>query len=853
MSRVEGSYPTPIHGISTLKPRNRATGQATTQTNFRSDPVNKLNRRPPLKWDYRALTDLTSDDVKHHSFIRDGKTIEVYITDDGELTLYEDGVILSGSGDISPYMTVPSNLILKTIGTETIIVDTTKIVEMFSSNEPDTIEKVSHINVLSALNYGETVQVNVTTADEVVHSISYTIPDLGITNPNFDAADKARATKQVALEIASRINSGGSHEYDIPNPEYTGDPALCCEFISDGGLGCMLNPGYDPGNTQCAPYQGPFAGVPGVTAIALGSTVAVWEDANNVFVDVGIETGQGERSCVAVNATIESVEGLPLYAVVGTRIKVQPDPSTEKGVYWLESVGTSDHSGKAPSPDLRKLEEVIWTESKDPTVDQAFNGQTMPHRLVYPGEGGGDFGVGEKPWTFRRVGDDDSNPLPDFVGTTISAVEYFQKRLVFASGVNVNTTQTDSTRLWWQSSVLSLLVTDPVRVATSATDVDDIKYILPHNKDMLFVTANGQFKLSGAAALTPQTVALTLTTKYEVQVDVEPVSIGNDVYLPVTYGDSSGLLKYTGEANTQQESAISVSLHVLGYMPGKITHLTASANLNMLAVTTDGAPTNTIFVLEMFVSKDKKIIQEAWSEWTIPDTVDKISDIKFLGDSLIVYCIEGTTMIRKSFNMYSSIAQNTEEVLLDDWKIAYCPTGDGFGAVPDYTFDADTIIVAGEDSDYPLNKVPYTIDGGTIVFDDPITADLSPCYVYYGQPYRSGYTPTRPYVRDEKGIAVTTDRLRVSHFHVEIEESHNIAMHITSDYVTIDDQEYNSRILNDLLNIVGEQNASTGTVRFSYAQDADLADAEFYTEGYFPLTISGISWLGQTYKTSRRM
>ena len=44
--RIEGTFKTPIHGISTLSPRNRADGHAEEQVNLRSDPVQKLTRRP---------------------------------------------------------------------------------------------------------------------------------------------------------------------------------------------------------------------------------------------------------------------------------------------------------------------------------------------------------------------------------------------------------------------------------------------------------------------------------------------------------------------------------------------------------------------------------------------------------------------------------------------------------------------------------------------------------------------------------------------------------------------------------------------------------------------------------------
>ena len=66
----------------------------------------------------------------------------------------------------------------------------------------------------------------------------------------------------------------------VPNPAYPDDPQAdpdwqmyCQEYILSG-----VNPDYDISQSVCQPYQEDFPGVPGVIAVALGSTVAVWED-----------------------------------------------------------------------------------------------------------------------------------------------------------------------------------------------------------------------------------------------------------------------------------------------------------------------------------------------------------------------------------------------------------------------------------------------------------------------------------------------------------------------------------------------------------------------------------------------
>ncbi len=78
-------------------------------------------------------------------------------------------------------------------------------------------------------------------------------------------------------------------------------------------------------------------------------------------------------------------------------------------------------------------------------------------------------------------------------------------------------------------------------------------------------------------------------------------------------------------------------------------------------------------------------------------------------------------------------------------------------------------------------------------------------------------------------------------------------MGILSDYVTLDDQKFTGRVMGQTNNLVGEKSAYTGDLRFSYSQDAALAKVKFTATGYLGLTIDGISWAGQYYKTSGRL
>ena len=779
MARIEDSYPTPIHGVSTLAPRNRARGQAGLQINMRSDPVAKLTRRPSLSWDGFLLN--TTQETIHHSYYRRGQEFKLIVEEGGTVHGYVDGVSKTCTGNLSEYLET-TDLVLETLNDTTFVVDRSVTAQLLDSTDENTIQKVSHINITTALNYSTSLTIIIKDeAGSPVGTASVTIND-GVNN--IGATDSSRATNTVAEELSTQFNT-----------------------------------------------------ITGITSEVQGSSTAIYRDNNSSWLTLEVAAGRADNA-VAINRVVETVNGLPLYAKPGTRITVKPDPTDTAGTYYLDAI-TLD--GQITG----EMQEVVWTEGRSPFENYAFDINTMPHtvRYVYTSD---TFIVGsdEITWEERQSGDDESCPPPDFVGRTITALGHFQKRLVLLSDNDVSMSKTDNLYDWWKQSAVNLLVTDPIGVTSNSTGIDILQYIVEHNRDLLIVASNGQFKIEGVSGITPQTVAMPLTTTQEIQVSVPPVPMGTAVYLPLNYGDSTGVTKYDGQRDSQ-DLATPITHHVIGYMRGQAKILVGSPNLEMLAMTTTGSLQNEIFIYEQF-SQGGKLAQQSWSTWKLPED-NKILAMTFRRDSLSVTVQVGVNIYQKSFKMYSRVATSTEEVFLDDFLEVET---DGLTATLPTDYDkTDFAVVMGADTIYPLAEIPYTKAGQVITFSEDINAGT----VYIGTPFRSAYKPTRPFKEDSKGIAITTDRLRIGKFILNVVNTNKVLMHIDSKYYSGTDQEQSPRVLNRSSNRVGVVDLFTGDYRYSFSQDADYAEAEFYTDGYLGMTIAGISWEGQYKQSSRRM
>ena len=195
-----------------------------------------------------------------------------------------------------------------------------------------------------------------------------------------------------------------------------------------------------------------------------------------------------------------------------------------------------------------------------------------------------------------------------------------------------------------------------------------------------------------------------------------------------------------------------------------------------------------------------------------------------------------------------------DEVVYLDWKTKVT-SSDGLSIqLPQYypILNPNMTVISGNNSDYPLQKVAYSLQGNTVTFDRPLTSGTA-CDVYVGYPITKRVVPTRPFIKDDKGISVTTDRLRINRYYVSIEDTRRVSMKIHSDYSNYGDQNFNSRAVGAINNQTGVISKSSGDVLFSFGHNADHGYPEFYSDDYLNVQVTGISWAGQYNKTSRRL
>lgn len=789
--RASGYYPTPIHGVSTMPSSTVLYGYARLQENFRSDPVEKLKLRPSLYWEAAFLLD--SAEVVRHIYTRNEKEYTVFVDTDGRVTGMIDGVVQETEGDASKYISgvTKQDIDMVTINDTVFILNRSKEVKLLDKTDESegNVKKVSYLNVVTALNYSETATVDVKRYGSVIGSVSYSIPALGTTSPNYDAADKARATDAVAKGLYDKLVVLGK----------------------ENGFECWVK----GSNVGVAPTDGK------------GLTLEV-------------ASGQGVESLVAINNTVEKTAGFPLYALVDSVVTVKPDPSKDKGTYYLRAVRIAEEVYEG-------MEEVVWAETRKPTEKYALDEDTMPYTVTFE-DGKCKVSAPVLGWSERRTGDNVSVKVPKCVGSTIKRLGYLQTRLVLLTGSNAIMSETDNLYDLWKASSIKLLKTDTISIASNATDIDVLEHMVPHNKDMLITAANAQFKIAGDTALTPETASMYLTTSIEVDTLAKPVPMGSSVFFPTRQRSHAGITEYTGQKNTQQDMGLSITDHITGYLKGRITKIVANSTNEMLVAITTDARKNEVFVYEQFTNEKGQKVQKAWSSWVFPDNLN-IQDIHLEFNKLSIMSVENGIVLQYYVYIDSKIASGATDEIFLDYKLEEVTDGLTLDLPEHFAFDTDLIIVQGDGCINPLYKAAFTYDAyhHRILFDSDISLENT-CTVHIGKEFVGSYQPNRPYRRGKDGRVLTEEKIRIATVFLEVSASFDMTIETTSEVYGASKMEYTNAVVG--VTKSGTHVPFTGVHEYPFLKDADLANVLIKTKGYLGVTITGMRWRGQYTQVS---
>jgi len=239
----------------------------------------------------------------------------------------------------------------------------------------------------------------------------------------------------------------------------------------------------------------------------------------------------------------------------------------------------------------------------------------------------------------RQAGDDNTNPFPSFVGSTINDVFFFKNRLGFLTDSAVVFSEADEYFNFFRTTTQQLLDSAPIDVGLSHTKVAVLQHALPFQEKLMLFSDNSQFVLRGADVLSPKTVAISPVTEYDISDGINPLALGPYIYFPFNRGQYEGMFEYFVDNNTEVFEAEEITSQIPKYVPSSIKRMAGSASESMVLLQS-ATDQKTLFVYKYFWSGKEKI-QSAWQKWTFDDNVTGFDFI----DSTLYLILDGKTLV----------------------------------------------------------------------------------------------------------------------------------------------------------------------------------------------------------------
>ena len=565
---------------------------------------------------------------------------------------------------------------------------------------------------------------------------------------------------------------------------------------------------------------------------------------------------------------VEGRDNLPAKGVDGLVIKIVEDDSDITYEYYLKWVEEEVLADSGDAVDTNGL----WRETTGWGVETTIDTETMPLELKREPDAPLRFSINYGEWGDRLVGDEDSCPKPSFVGGTIQNLFYHRNRLGLLSGENVIMTRTSLPKDFFNESARTLYDTDPIDVAASTSDVNNLKSALTLQGGLIIIGENKQLILGSSGALSPKTVTLDVTTSYVAE-DVDPIGINAYGYLAVQRGSYTTVREYQIDNLSATSVAPDITKHVDSYIEGTANTMVAASAYNTMFMLTEseGARVGDIVIYQWYESGGSRV-QSSWCKWNFGDDMRILGMTAFDKDAWLIIGRpdddDGDCALVK-MDLSNSLVGS----------MPYRPAMDFMSDVPTVDYEPSTNIstIYVQDTKkaglepYILLKEPISdlLAGdniSNIVWNDSFTegtvfGDFSTASLLYGYPLNVNITFSPIYVRANAGDGYAIDdqtvidgRLQLLTGRLVFKDSGEFTVEVDTSAKGGQVYRYtNAGEIGDPELMVGEPYLNSGFMSFPILSKNDEVEIRCLTDKFFPISIQKLEWTGSFTMISQRI
>lgn len=559
--------------------------------------------------------------------------------------------------------------------------------------------------------------------------------------------------------------------------------------------------------------------------------------AKSLITSAEVFDGYNNQAAFGILKSVQKFTNLPATAPDGYLVKIVGEEGSNTDDYYVKY----------------SAEEKVWKECARPNMKNHFDTSTLPHVLVR--EADGTFTFRRAEWESRDIGDEDSNPLPSFIGQTINDVFYHRNRLGFLSGENVILTRSANFFNFWMTSATKVQDTDPIDLAVSDNTISTLYNAVTFDTDLILFSREAQFMLSADGILTPTSANLSpAVTHYEASLKAKPVNAGRNVYFVAERAKYTTVREFfTAADNTDAKDVQDITSHVPNYIPNGVYKIIPSTVENVMLYLTEGDETSIYVYKYLFI--DSQRVQAAWSKWDVQGVV---YGGQFIDSYLYLiverngyYCLE-----KISFTLNTTDFEGEAYRTLLDCKHTYRIPADCYDPLDDETTVSVSDIFGDiYEQDRQYSAVAY--DGtyakakeGKLVF----IGDYSNQLLTVGLNYNFKIVMSTIMVKQSDNgstQALIEGRLQLRQMWFNYADSgyFKVTVDIKDKQAYV--YEYTSRLLGTRFNILGAMPFTTGSFKFPVQAKNENVNICLETDTPLPVSLVGAGWIGNYQRRTR--
>ncbi len=841
MTKVSGSYASVVRGVSQQVAQDRLSGQHTEQVNMVPDPVHGLVRRHGSVTLAEAklphnFTTLYSNTSSHRTFSFKPSGVEYdlsYRTGIREvITSFDDTMFCyaRGAAQFIPVVihdTVATQA-LRHAGVSAItqlgsfLLMTGNAYQTTWSAEPvwNTPENKSRLAVwIRGGAYARTYKMTLTDAltgdkTELTHkTLSASYPQL------LDTSALLTSDPDYQKKINDQVNAY--------NGEVTKWIGTAAESIVPANIAIALKAEYDA--LGFAP------------AVVSGSTLVI-EDIR--WSEVSMDDGGDNSLAEAVGNTIESAEDACPVHFVGKVVKVRPSKESPEATFYLEAHAKDDVSSG--------VSEVTWREgcAAKYKPDRLFILGVVQDGTLYVSDDlewlenyiGADTEDDIPQYKESLVGDDLSNPVPNFLGKSIDFLGMIQDRLIVGSGPVLSVSRTGDYFNFFRTTILTIPDDDPFELFSLGSEEDVIKHATKFNRDLILYGEQGQYAISGAQVLTPQTASIVSVSRHGASIDAPPKASGNFAFY-ATKRDVDGnkvttLHQIQPAALSDNPESTDVAQQLDGYLQGTAMELHTLTSPNTVLLRTDASRTSVFMFNYLDKAGTGERLLDAWHRWSWKPEVGHLIGISSGGSGDILAFV-----IRKGGDGAA-------------WLACERFTLSGLQSGLPYMDALRLNTAPGSLVGLSADKLAVAHPAGPNAFEGYVMSQLTGIEdltgTYRGVLMDAYVTPTNPFPRDRNGQPISFGRLTLGAVRVTVADTGGFSISAKAynqEDVLLD---FNGFIVGASTSVPGTQPRVSQTFQTYIGGEVRECSWTIHSKRWLPLAITEIEWAGQIFNRERR-